>query len=260
MLADRSFDRLDASGSTSGRGGGSPRPARSTWPHSPDYDPDIELFARIRVGLITGEHRLRLNDATFLFLYLHSTCYFTGPQAGTSVATYTHVAAAKHLEASTRQVRRWMQTLLNGGYVTTVRVNQGLVVTITRYGQLPVSGVGQADTSGHFVASNASEQADTSGKQADTGGKQADTGGKQADTGGHPLIYVARALRDSEISETPPPLPLWSPIFFGALRFPAGALRFPDLLMQPVPPVCPDFRRPNPQSSPSRSRQPSAFP
>ena len=216
MLADRSFDRLDASGSTSGSGGGSPRPARSTWPHSPDYDPDIELFARIRVGLITGEHRLRLNDATFLFLYLHSTCYFTGPQAGISVATYTHVAAAKHLDASTRQVKRWMETLVDGGYVTTLKVNHGLIVTITKYGQEPTSMVKPSDTGGQRMASDAPEPSDISGKPSDTGGhfvasnepepsdtggKPSDISGKPSDTGGQPLIYVARAFRDSEKRE-----------------------------------------------------------
>ena len=61
MLADRPFGRLDAS--VSRDDGASPRPSRSTWPHSPDYDPDIELFAMIWVGLASKKHRIGLNEA-----------------------------------------------------------------------------------------------------------------------------------------------------------------------------------------------------
>ena len=134
MLADGPYGRLDASGSTSGGGSASPRPTRSSWPHSPDYAPDIELFARIREGLISGEHLERMGMALWLYEYLHLRCYFTGPHAGTSVATFTHVDAAKHFGLTTRQVKRWMHTLVEGGYVTTVRAQYGLTVSITKYG------------------------------------------------------------------------------------------------------------------------------
>ena len=248
VASDRSYDRLGASGSSSGRGGGSPRPARSTWPRSRDYDPDIPLYALIREGLITGEHVDRMGMALWLYEYLQLRCYFTGPQAGTSVATYTHLDASKVLNRSVLTVKRWMETLVDEGYVTTVRVNQGLVVTITKYGQEPLlivkpSDIGgtqsdmhvtlvdeqsdisgkQSDISGQLTGAILPEQSDISGKQSDisgqlTGailpeqsdisGKQSDISGKQSDISGQPLIYVARALRDSEISETPPPLPL----------------------------------------------------
>ena len=134
MLADGPYGRLDASGARGGGGSASPRPTRSSWPHSPDYAPGIELFARIREGLISGEHLERMGMALWLYEYLHLRCYFTGPQAGTSVATFTHVDAAKHFGVTTRQVKRWMRTLVEGGYVMTVRAQYGLTVTITKYG------------------------------------------------------------------------------------------------------------------------------
>ena len=308
MLADRPFDRLDASGSSSGRRGESPRPSRSTWPHSPDYDPEIELFARIRVGLITGEHRLRLNDATFLFLYLHSTCYFTGPLAGTSVATYTHVAAAKHLYASTRQVKRWMETLVDGGYVTTARTRYGLTVTITKYGfgegaqavELDGSKATRSDTyvtsdrssdqspinpevtpavrrSDIYVTSDRSITLDpinaanpevtsavsevtsavrgsdthvTSDRMSDQPPTDPEVtcpvlevtpAVPRSDTGGQPLIYVARAFRDSEKKErvvtkrdTSPPSDL-SPLAVGAVPVDGAGVRVASRRASPSP-------------------------
>ena len=261
---DRSYDRLDASGSTSGRGGGSPRPARSTWPHSPDHDPGIELFARIREGLIRGEHVDRMGMALWLYEYLQLRCYFTGPQAGTSVATYTHLDAAKVLNRSVRTIKLWMDVLVNNGYVKVSRGQHGLVITIAKYQgsvQKPETVLASSATScTSEIASSA-----TSCTSQETDGLDPDN---EKCNILHPEVqlltnhlYTSRALSEIQrYQRLHPPLPLWSPIFFGAPRFPAGALRFPDLLMQPVPPVCPDFRRPNPPSSPSRSRQPSAFP
>ena len=216
MLADRSYDRLDASGSSSGRGGGSPRPARSTWPHSRDYDPDIPLYIKLRIGLVSAEHRLGLNEAVFLYLYLQSNCYFTGSQAGTSVATYTHVDAAKHFRVTTRQVKRWMETLIDGGYVTTLKVNHGLIVTITKYGQEPPSMVKPSDISGkpsdisgQLMARDAPEPSDINGKPSDTGGhfvassepEPSDTSGKPSDTSGQ--LMAPDAPEPSDISGKP---------------------------------------------------------
>ena len=289
MLADGPYGRLDASGSTSGGGSASPRPTRSSWPHSPDYAPDIELFARIREGLISGEHLERMGMALWLYEYLHLRCYFTGPHAGTSVATFTHVDAAKHLGLTTRQVKRWMHTLVEGGYVTTVRAQYGLTVSITKYGsceatraagtvipnaatrdrkvtreQSPTNPevtfpVGTRDrkvtrdlprpleeleaTSKEvtfpvrrsdipvtadrlpsqspvnrevtFLASRSDipVTADPLPNQSPTDPEVTFPGAevtfpvRRSDISGQPLLYVARTLRDSEISETPPPLP-----------------------------------------------------
>ena len=216
---DRSYDRLDASGSTSGRGGGSPRPARSTWPHSPDHDPGIELFARIREGLIRGEHVDRMGMALWLYEYLQLRCYFTGPQAGTSVATYTHLDAAKVLNRSVRTIKLWMDVLVNNGYVKVSRGQHGLVITIAKYQgsvQKPETVLASSATScTSEIASSA-----TSCTSQETDGLDPDNEkcnilhpevqhpASRSATSYQPLIYVARAFRDSEISETPPPLPL----------------------------------------------------
>ena len=263
MLADGPYGRLDASGSRGGGGSASPRPTRSSWPHSPDYAPDIELFARIREGLISGEHLERMGMALWLYEYLHLRCYFTGPHAGTSVATFTHVDAAKHLGLTTRQVKRWMHTLVEGGYVTTVRAQYGLTVSITKYGsceatraagtvipnaatrdrkvtreQSPTNpevtfAVGTRDRNVTPDLPRPLEELEATSKEVTFPVRRSDIpvtadrlpsqspvnrevtfpGAevtfpvRRSDISGQPLLYVARTLRDSEISETPPPLP-----------------------------------------------------
>ena len=253
MLVDRSYDRLDASGSSSGRGGGSPRPARSTWPRSRDYDPDIPLYALIREGLITGEHWMRMGSALWLYKYLHFRCYFTGPQAGTSVATFTHVDAAKHFGATTRHVKRWMQILVDGGYVTTLKVNHGLVVTITKYGQEPpfmvkpndknVTPLDEpSDISGTPNDKNVTpldEPSDISGtpnasirpEPSDISGTPSDIFGTPSDISCQPLIYVACAALDSlESLDHPTPLPPIVPHFFRGASLPRRGASLPGLV------------------------------
>ena len=260
VASDRSYDRLDASGSSSGRGGGSPRPARSTWPHSPDHDPGIELFARIREGLITGEHWMRMGGALWLYEYLQLRCYFTGPKAGTSVATFTHVDAAKHFGATTRHVKRWMQILVDGGYVTTLKVNHGLVVTITKYGQEPpfmvkpndknvtpldepsdISGT-PSDIFGTPSDKNVTpldEPSDISGtpnasirpEPSDIFGTPSDIFGTPSDISCQPLIYVACAALDSlESLDHPTPLPPIVPHFFRGASLPRRGASLPGLV------------------------------
>jgi len=116
MLADRPSDRLDANGSGEGDDiGGIPR------------------LIDVPFGLITGEHRKRLGRAVWLYLHLHHLCHTTGVNAGTSLHGYTHEEAAKAFNRSVRAVKVWMARLVKGGYVTTVPVNRGLVVTINGY-------------------------------------------------------------------------------------------------------------------------------
>jgi len=257
MLADRPSDRLDASGSRGGRAESSPRPARSTWPHSADHDPGIELFARIREGLIRGEHVDRMGMAFWLYEYLQLRCYFTGPHAGTSVATYTHMDAAKVLNRSVRAIKVRMDVLVTYGYVTVAKVNHGLVVTITKYLHQSLGTVQRSAVS----CTPLDEPSAVFGKPSAVsctpvvvdGLSDASLQSEPSAVFGQPLIYVARAPRDSEISETPPPSPPIVPIFFGAPRF-------PELLRQPVPPVCPDLRRPRPPSSLSPSPPNSTCP
>ena len=203
MLADSTFGRLDASGSSDD--GGSPRPSRSTWPHSPDYDPGIELFARIREGLIRGEHVDRMGMALWLYAYLVLRCYFTGPQAGTSVATYTHLDAAKALNRSVRSIKIWMDVLVVNGYVTTEKVNHGLVVTVTKYVQTP-SGTAKPSAGNSTPLDGPSAGNSTPvlvGGLTDASPQPDPSAvfGEPSAVFGQPLIYVARAFRDSEKRE-----------------------------------------------------------
>ncbi len=264
MLVDRSYDRLDASGSSSGRGGGSPRPARSTWPHSPDYDPGIELFARIREGLIRGEHVDRMGMALWLYEYLQLRCYFTGPQAGTSVATYTHLDAAKVLNRSVRSIKIWMDVLVVNGYVTTAKVNHGLVVTVTKYVQTPSGtakpSAGNSTPLGEPSAGNSTPLGEPSAGNSTPvlvggltdGSPQPDPSavcgepsavfGKPSAVFGQPLIYVARAFRDSEKKErisltkrgTSPPIDL-SPLAVGAVPVDGTGVRVASRRASPSP-------------------------
>jgi len=84
-------------------------------------------------GLITGEHRKRLGRAVWLYLHLHHLCHTAGVEAGTSIRIYTHEDAAGTLGCPVPRIKRWMARLVAGGYVTTVPVNRGLVVTINGY-------------------------------------------------------------------------------------------------------------------------------
>ena len=116
MLADRPSDRLDANGSGEGDDiGGIPR------------------LIDVPFGLITGEHRKRLGRAVWLYLHLHVQCHTAGVEAGTSLRIFTHEEAAGILGCPVTRIKRWMARLVAGGYVTTVPVNRGLVVTITGY-------------------------------------------------------------------------------------------------------------------------------
>ena len=116
MIADRPSDRLDANGSGEGDDiGGIPR------------------LIDVPFGLITGEHRKRLGRAVWLYLHLHHLCHTTGVDAGTSIRMHAHEDAAGILGCPIPRIKRWMARLVAGGYVTTVPVNRGLVVTITGY-------------------------------------------------------------------------------------------------------------------------------
>ena len=116
MPIDHSFGR-DASGSGEG-----------------DVIGDIPEFIDVPFRLITGEHRKRLGRAVWLYLHLHNLCDTTGVEAGTSIRMiYTHDEAAGILGCPVTRIKRWMARLVAGGYVTTVPVNRGLVVTITGY-------------------------------------------------------------------------------------------------------------------------------
>ena len=116
MIADRPSDRLDANGSGEGDDiGGIPR------------------LIDVPFGLITGEHRKRLGRAVWLYLHLHHLCHTTGVDAGTSIRMYAHEDAAGILGCPIPRIKRWMARLVAGGYVTTVPVNRGLVVTINGY-------------------------------------------------------------------------------------------------------------------------------
>jgi hypothetical protein len=116
MLADRPIYRLDANGSGEG-----------------DFCKDSRGFVGRHPGLITGEHLNRMGMAIWLFRYLDIRCHSTGVEAGTSFHGYTHEEAAKAFNRSVRAMKVWMARLVKGGYVTTVLVNRGLVVTITGY-------------------------------------------------------------------------------------------------------------------------------
>ena len=116
MLADRPTDRLDANGSGEG----------DVIEHAPKV-------IKVHRELFSGEHRKRLGRAVWLYLHLHKLCQSTGVEAGTSFHGYTHEEAAKAFNRSVRAMKVWMARLVKGGYVTTVPVNRGLVVTITGY-------------------------------------------------------------------------------------------------------------------------------
>ena len=116
MLADRPSDRLDANGSGEG-----------------DFYKSNQAFIDRHPGLFTGEHRKRLGRAVWLYLHLHVQCHTAGVEAGTSLRIFTHEEAAGILGCPGTRIKRWMARLVAGGYVTTVPVNRGLVVTITGY-------------------------------------------------------------------------------------------------------------------------------
>ena len=116
MLADRPSDRLDANGSGEG-----------------DVTGDVPKALNLPLALFSGDHRKRLGRAVWLYLHLHVQCHTTGVEAGTSLRIYTHEEAARILGCSVPRIKRWMARLVAGGYVTTVPVNRGLVVTITGY-------------------------------------------------------------------------------------------------------------------------------
>ncbi len=116
MLADRPIYRLDANGSGEG----------DVIEHAPKV-------IKVHRELFSGEHRKRLGRAVWLFRYLDIRCHSTGVEAGTSFHGYTHEEAAKAFNRSVRAMKVWMARLVKGGYVTTVLVNRGLVVTINGY-------------------------------------------------------------------------------------------------------------------------------
>ena len=116
MLADRPSDRLDTNGSGEG-----------------DFTKDSREFVARHSGLITGEHLNRMGIAIWLFRYLDIRCHSIGVEAGTSFHGYTHEEAAENLGCPVPRIKRWMARLVKGGYVTTVPVNRGLVVTINGY-------------------------------------------------------------------------------------------------------------------------------
>ena len=186
-----------------------------------------------------------------------------------------------------------METLVDGGYVTTLKVNHGLVVTITKFGQQPLSMGEPSDTGGKpndtsgKASDTSGKPSDISGKPSDTGGqltnailpeqsdisglltnavlpeqsdisgqltganhpepsdicgKPSDTGGKPSDISGQPLIYVARAFRDSEKKErvvvtkrdTSPPSDL-SPSAVGAVLVDGAGVRVASRRASPSP-------------------------
>jgi hypothetical protein len=116
MLADRLSDRLDANGSGEG-----------------DVTGDVPKALNLPLALFSGDHRKRLGRAVWLYLHLHVQCHTTGVEAGTSLRIYTHEEASRILGCSVPRIKRWMARLVAGGYVTTVPVNRGLVVTINGY-------------------------------------------------------------------------------------------------------------------------------
>ena len=118
MLSDRPSDRLDANGSG----------AR-------DVTGDAPKVIKVPRELFSGDHRKRMGRAVWLYLHLHVQCHTTGVEAGTSLRIYTHEEAARILGCPVSRIKRWMNRLVKGGYVTSdlLTVNQGLVVTITGY-------------------------------------------------------------------------------------------------------------------------------
>ena len=116
MISDRPSDRLDANGSGEG-----------------DVTGDVPKALNLPLALFSGDHRKRLGRAVWLYLHLHVQSHTTGVEAGTSLRIYTHEEASRSLGCSVPRIKRWMARLVAGGYVTTVPVNRGLVVTITGY-------------------------------------------------------------------------------------------------------------------------------
>lgn len=106
--------------------------------------PDIWL----KGGLITREHRERMGEALWLYLYLQQRAWFNGQRAGEirpdeDGKPYQHADAAHALfgtdasgqPAAIRTVKRWMAQLEDEGYIETRRLPYGLVVRITKYDQ-----------------------------------------------------------------------------------------------------------------------------
>ena len=116
MLADRPSDRLDAS-----------------VPGERDFTGDAFRIIKFPHERVSGVHRKRLGRAVWLYLHLHVQCHTAGVEAGTSLRIFTHEEAAGILGCPVTRIKRWMARLVAGGYVTTVPVNRGLVVTITGY-------------------------------------------------------------------------------------------------------------------------------
>ena len=116
MIADRPSDRLDANGSG-----------------ERDVTGDAPKVITVPRELFSGDHRKRLGRAVWLYLHLHVQCHTTGVEAGTSLRIFTHEEAAGILGCPVTRIKRWMDRLVAGGYVTTVPVNRGLMVTITGY-------------------------------------------------------------------------------------------------------------------------------
>ena len=104
--------------------------------------PDIWL----KGGLVTQEHRERMGEAIWLYLYLQQRAWFDCPRAGDvrpdeEGKPYQHADAARVLFGSTadgqpaaiRTVKRWMAQLEGEHYVETRRLPYGLAVRITKY-------------------------------------------------------------------------------------------------------------------------------
>lgn len=99
------------------------------------------MYLRIRAGLLEPKHVQAMDQAVWLYLYLHANVRFTGEGAGTwhGKEPYHHEAAAEALGVSVRHVKRWFDTLRTGGYVSATRLQRGLRVEITKYGAAPRS-------------------------------------------------------------------------------------------------------------------------
>lgn len=92
-------------------------------------------FVRIRAGLLDPKHVAAMENAVWLYLWLHGRVQFRGQEAGCTPTNkpYKHAEAAAALGVSRRQAQRWFETLEAGGYVTAKRVRYGLEVAITKY-------------------------------------------------------------------------------------------------------------------------------
>lgn len=89
----------------------------------------------IKGGLLSPEHRKRMGEAVWLYLYLQAIIRFDGPDAGSTTADrpYRHTEAADALGVDVRSIKREFVKLERHGYLTARRVNHGLMVTVTKY-------------------------------------------------------------------------------------------------------------------------------